>query len=314
MQKSIIKTVIYGLNVSSFSAISHFLPALLNIVPYHILLHVPVEIELDDKEVKRRAEVLYGAKKYALMEDQWKEWQEGNNRASPLLRTIGVDWQEAFFSFLGSDFKCECLLVFVRSSCLGGFDCKKKRMLLQSYFCYSTDMKSTLDIISEGMAERGVKFLLIGGMALPAFDVVRQTVDVDCLIASSKIDELQGVLNVAGYKEIARSANFVRYSSQSVYHYDVDVLLVDDDTFRKLMAGSRVFDTGHAVFQVPCVKHMILLKLHAAKNDSRRELKDIGDIVEIIRSNPSIDVDDSLLEMCVQSGPEGVYEKIKGAL
>jgi len=44
---------------------------------FHILLHVPLKIELDDKEVKRRAKVLYGAKKYALMEDQWKEWQEG---------------------------------------------------------------------------------------------------------------------------------------------------------------------------------------------------------------------------------------------
>ena len=36
-------------------------------------------------------------------------------------------------------------------------------------------MKSTQEIIAEGLAELGAPVLLIGGMALPAFDVVRQT-------------------------------------------------------------------------------------------------------------------------------------------
>jgi len=44
---------------------------------FHILLHVPERVDVSDKEVKRRAKVLYGAKKYSLMKDQWKEWQEG---------------------------------------------------------------------------------------------------------------------------------------------------------------------------------------------------------------------------------------------
>jgi len=47
---------------------------------FHILLHVPLKIDLDNREVKRRAKVLYGAKKYALMEDQWKQWQESGQQ------------------------------------------------------------------------------------------------------------------------------------------------------------------------------------------------------------------------------------------
>jgi len=43
---------------------------------FHILLHVPERVDVSDKEVKRRAGVLYGAKKYTLMMDQWKEWQD----------------------------------------------------------------------------------------------------------------------------------------------------------------------------------------------------------------------------------------------
>ncbi|MFO7937319.1 MAG: transposase, partial [Kiritimatiellia bacterium] len=41
---------------------------------FHILLHVPERRELSDEEVKRRAEILYGRKKYALMLRNWEMW------------------------------------------------------------------------------------------------------------------------------------------------------------------------------------------------------------------------------------------------
>jgi putative transposase len=43
---------------------------------FHILLHVPERRELSDDEVKRRAKILYGKKKYALMERDWEMWIE----------------------------------------------------------------------------------------------------------------------------------------------------------------------------------------------------------------------------------------------
>ncbi len=43
---------------------------------FHILLHVPEKRELPDDEVKRRAKVLYGRKKFAVMEKNWDMWIE----------------------------------------------------------------------------------------------------------------------------------------------------------------------------------------------------------------------------------------------
>ncbi|MDD2600106.1 MAG: hypothetical protein PHO37_12920 [Kiritimatiellae bacterium] len=175
-------------------------------------------------------------------------------------------------------------------------------------------MKSTQQIVSEGMAERGASVLLIGGMALPAFDVVRQTIDLDCLIAASQEGVLRDVLVAAGYNEAARTAMFVRYSSPSVYHYDVDVLLVDDITFEKILADSQLFNAGLGSFYVPSLAHMIMLKLHAMKNNRSRELKDLSDIVELLRANPGEIAEKALQAMCRKYGPEGVYIKLKGSL
>jgi len=43
---------------------------------FHILLHVPERVVVSDFEVKRRARVLYGKKKYAVMEQNWALWEE----------------------------------------------------------------------------------------------------------------------------------------------------------------------------------------------------------------------------------------------
>jgi len=43
---------------------------------FHLLLHVPVKRDLPDIEVKRRVKILYGKKKYAIMEKNWDLWLE----------------------------------------------------------------------------------------------------------------------------------------------------------------------------------------------------------------------------------------------
>ncbi|MDA3924974.1 MAG: transposase [Kiritimatiellae bacterium] len=43
---------------------------------FHVLLHVPENHVLSDAEVKRRAKILYGKKKFAIMEKSWELWIE----------------------------------------------------------------------------------------------------------------------------------------------------------------------------------------------------------------------------------------------
>jgi len=175
-------------------------------------------------------------------------------------------------------------------------------------------MKSTEELVSEGLAARDVPVLLIGGMALPAFDVVRQTVDMDCLMVDTQEGELHGVLTQAGYREIQRTEGFVQYASPSVYLTDVDVMLVDAATFEKVVDRSQPLDIGRAVMRVPCAEHMIMLKLHAMKNNPKRGIRDLGDIVEILRNRPDDVPPDEIESMCERYGPAGVYARIREAL
>jgi hypothetical protein len=175
-------------------------------------------------------------------------------------------------------------------------------------------MKTTQEIITDGLAKYGVPVLLIGGMALPAFDVVRQTIDVDCLISNNKADVLHKILLEAGYKEMGRTENFVSYSSESIYHYDIDLLLIDEDTFSTIFKNSTQFSIGNTVMNIPCVSHMIMLKLHAIKNNNKRELKDISDIVDIIHNNSTEIMIDELKELCIRYGSDGIYKKLEDLL
>ena len=128
------------------------------------------------------------------------------------------------------------------------------------------------------------------------------------------MDDPKNLLTEEGFKEVACTGSFARYSSPSVYHYDVDVLIVDEHSLKSMLEKSRQFESGHAVFRVPCAEHMIQLKLHAMKNNPRREFKDIGDVVSILRNTPSINTGEDLKELCNRYAPAGVYEKIMEAL
>ena len=46
----------------------------------------------------------------------------------------------------------------------------------------------------------------------------------------------------------------------------------------------------------------------------RREFKDLGDIVEMLRSNSSKIKDEDLEVMCDNYGPDRIYERIKEVL
>ena len=172
-------------------------------------------------------------------------------------------------------------------------------------------MKTVMQLISNGLQAGQVSALLIGGHALPAFGYQRQTVDLDCLMATSEAHVLHEVLIGAGYSEADRTDMFVRYPHPSVYLLDVDVLLVDRSTFDKLEAKSLVYHVGGAEMRVPCLLHLVALNLHAIKNNPKRELRDLSDIVELLQENPQTISTEDLVAVCEQYGPAGVLGRIE---
>jgi predicted nucleotidyltransferase len=175
-------------------------------------------------------------------------------------------------------------------------------------------VKNTLEILLGGLAEGGIECLLVGGFALPVFGVVRQTVDVDCLIAEGALSRFSDVLTREGYAEIERTPNFVRYRHGSGHLMDVDALLVDLDTFDGMRKESVSGQVGPLSARVPSLRHLIALKLHAIKNNPKREPRDVSDIVDLLRANPDTIATSELRELCEKYGPDGIRQKLEGYL
>jgi len=91
-------------------------------------------------------------------------------------------------------------------------------------------------------------------------------------------------------------------------------MTVDRGTFDKMFAQSSDREVQSLTVRVPCLLHLIALKLHAARNNPKRELKDLGDVVELLRANPGAVSAKELSDVCERYGPTGVRDKLEGHL
>ncbi len=175
-------------------------------------------------------------------------------------------------------------------------------------------MKTVFEILGEGLAAQNGRALLIGGYALQVYGVARQTVDVDCLIADAGAQGVRDILTRSGYKEVAQTEDFIRFAHPSGYLPDVDVLLVDRKVFDRMWEESRMARIESAEWRIPALTHLVALKLHAIKNNPKREARDLGDIVELVRANPDGLPAQEVEALCVKHGPKGIHLRLKALL
>jgi Uncharacterised nucleotidyltransferase len=166
--------------------------------------------------------------------------------------------------------------------------------------------RSLLEFLADEAASRSVRFLLIGGHALEAYHFARQTVDLDCLIAAPDLAVVDRMLSGSGFATLAQTESFRRY--RHAHFGYLDVLLADSTTFEKLFSAAQALQIGDRVLKVPALPHLIAMKLHAAKNDPSRELREFADIEQLVRRNavPA----DELTKLCAQFGPADSWNKL----
>jgi hypothetical protein len=177
-----------------------------------------------------------------------------------------------------------------------------------------TAVHSVLHLLKQISAKSGIPVVLIGAYALQAYGVIRQTLDVDVLISEADALRMDAGLRRAGYTELVRSEIFARYRHLSTELADVDVLYVDSETAKRMVGEAREYPLAETTCLIPALSHLLALKLHAIRNDPRRESRDSADIIELVRANPGDICKDELSGLCVRYGPEGIWEKLKGAL
>ena len=156
--------------------------------------------------------------------------------------------------------------------------------------------------------------LIVGGHALTAHGVERQTMDVDCLIAAADGPALEAHLLGGGFSRVGETEMAAQYAHSSEWIPNVDVLFVDAPAFDKLLADAVPFRTDFARLQAPALAHLIALKLHAIRNQPAREAADLSDIARLLQANPGAIKKEELAALCAQFGPPDAEAKLQTLL
>lgn len=166
-------------------------------------------------------------------------------------------------------------------------------------------------LIADVVNKAGISCILIGGFAVNYYKVTRHTADVDFLITKEDFDKIIGLLEKEGFKQDYTQEVFARLTGGEPYLMDLDFMFVDRDTLEKILKEAKEVSIAKQKFLVPCLNHLIALKLHAIKyNPAVREYRDIPDIIQLIRVNKVDAKNPEFRELCLKYGTQELYNKI----
>ena len=169
-----------------------------------------------------------------------------------------------------------------------------------------------IERLTEEANKRNIDFLLIGGQAMSHLGYQRLTMDVDFLGPQETIELWEQTLNAFGYSLTNRTESFDQFYHTTPGWPRVDIMYVSQTTWRNLSeeAGSKVH--GKVNIKVPSARHMVALKLHAARSPSRNDPgKDWTDIRQLVKRYNLDTADREFATLVVRYGGEEALERLK---
>lgn len=155
-------------------------------------------------------------------------------------------------------------------------------------------------------------FLLIGGHAVNAYGIQRQTGDIDLLVRRSDSHEWAELFKKLQYDSIQYDSNFLRYKPDTLAAWPIDLMLVDDTTFLKLFNDSREVNLGVVNVRVVSPRHLATLKIHALKvYQEHRFAKDYNDLLQLLKGECRDISSEDLRDLCLRYATRELFEKIK---
>jgi len=92
---------------------------------------------------------------------------------------------------------------------------------------------------------------------------------------------------------------------------DLDFVFVEKNVIDNVITDGKKMAIAGNEFMASSIRHLIALKLHAIKNNpTGRQLKDLTDIVNLIRVNKINAEEEELKKMCLKYGMEKLYKTI----
>ena len=171
---------------------------------------------------------------------------------------------------------------------------------------------SIFDILAAEFKQAKISCILIGGFAVNCYQVSRYTSDIDFLTTEEDYAKIFKSLKRREYEEFHRGKNFVRLKSRRPEWMILDFMFVDRMTFDRMLREGQKKNFMGSEWIVPSLEHLIALKLHTIKNNPDRELRDLLDIVDLIKVNQLEVHTDRFKALCLKHGTQEIYEKILG--
>lgn len=171
-------------------------------------------------------------------------------------------------------------------------------------------LDKAFDVVANRLPAVGVECLLIGGFAVNHYGYSRQTLDVDFMIVSERLDSVRKIMVQEGFINVAVHENVVFFHvPDSVFR--VDFLRSDAETMRRLMVGARLVQVHGYSLNVPDLKDLIAMKIFAlSQAPARRMAKDLPDIAYLSVLN-GLSLEADLKPLCERFGNPASYELIR---
>lgn len=157
-------------------------------------------------------------------------------------------------------------------------------------------VKTTIALV-ESFNAAGIRYALIGGVALGLWGVQRNTFDVDFLVAHDDLTKVDEALSKLGFNLRHRSENVSHFNAGDPQGGSVDFLHAFRSPSLRMLerAEKKLLFSDHVPVPVVRPDDLVGLKIQAMANDSRRRVPDLNDIDELIQIHAKV-MDWELLE------------------
>ena len=163
------------------------------------------------------------------------------------------------------------------------------------------------DFIRMGNAEPVLRYLIIGGWAVGAHGHSRATFDVDFMIRRADRAAWFERALTRGLKLFRESGTFAQFTQPD--GDGLDLMFADDATFGKMWEASEERNFGEVKARVPCLDHLLALKLHALRqNLAHRTSKDADDVEVLLRRHELNLADPHYEALFLKYGTREIYE------
>ena len=165
--------------------------------------------------------------------------------------------------------------------------------------------------IAEMAEARGLSFIVVGGHALNAWGVSRQTCDLDLMVPENDFKKWKEMLRELDYLSPHEHEGFVQYGPPAQGAWPLDLLVVNPSTFGKLRQASASTSLDGVSCRIPSVDHLLAMKFHALKFvNGVTALKYLQDVHALLARTARAVTDEDVRDLCLRHGNQDVYERL----